>query len=592
MRLAKIDFVSIWKVCHHLISLAIYLPGNPKIMVNIMNILQKDPLQSESNDAQLRNEIWNALKDYQHDLSQRRIESFFKDDPERVNKFSVTAAGLTLDYSKNLMTDSGLDLLLKLCNTAHLKENIDALFNGEEINNTEHRPALHMALRSHGEGLSNTIIDEINATYEHMASFVEQLHNQQWLGYTLKAITDVVNIGIGGSDLGPVMACQALTPYAHSQINTHFVSNIDGTHIAEVMKKLDPATTLFIVASKSFKTIETRKNAEAARDWCLSSGMNEKDISKHFVAVSTNIPEVIKFGIAEENIFPMWDWVGGRYSLWSAIGLPIAISIGMDNFNVMLDGGRAMDEHFKTADHRQNMPVILGLLSIWYINFFNSESQVVVPYDHYLNKFPSFLQQLEMESNGKSVHRDGHPVEYNTMGVIFGEAGSNTQHSFHQLLHQGTHLFPVDFIIPAKSHNPIGDHHQHLFANCLSQSQALMTGKNLEEVKEELQKIGLSTDEIQELAPHKVIPGNKPSNTIIMDMLTPYTLGALIALYEHKVFVESVIWDIDAFDQWGVELGKILSQNIFAALADSGNSKTLDPSTAYLINYFKEKNSN
>lgn len=556
-----------------------------------MNISQDDQLQSESGKTHFRSEIWNALIDYQQDLAKRRIEDFFKSDPERINKFSVSAAGLTLDYSKNLITDTGFELLIKLSSTTHLKENIDALFNGEEINNTEHRPALHMALRSHGEGLSEKVSDEINATYAHMEKFVAQLHNQEWPGYTGKTITDVVNIGIGGSDLGPVMACKALTPYAHSQIKTHFVSNIDGTHIAEVMKTLDPATTLFIVASKSFNTIETRKNAEAARDWCFSTGMKQSDIAKHFVAVSTNIPEVKKFGIAEENIFPMWDWVGGRYSLWSAIGLPIAISIGMDNFNTMLEGGRAMDKHFHTAEHRHNMPVILGLLSVWYINFFNSESQVVVPYDHYLNKFPSFLQQLEMESNGKSVHRDGRPVEYNTMGAIFGESGSNTQHSFHQLLHQGTHLFPVDFIIPARSHNPIGDHHQHLFANCLSQSQALMTGKTLEQVKEDLQIHGLSTEEIEELAPHKVIPGNKPSNTIIMDMLTPYTLGALIVLYEHKVFVESVIWDIDAFDQWGVELGKLLSQNIFSALTDDEKLKALDPSTEYLINYFKKKNS-
>lgn len=548
-----------------------------------------NPPQSEW-ESQSRHDIWNALKNYQKSLSQRRLETFFKDDPQRIDKFTVSAAGLTLDYSKNLITDTGFDLLISLSNTTYLKDNIDALFSGEEINNTEHRPALHMALRSHGEGLPKDVMDEINATYAHMERLVGQLHRQEWLGYTGKAITDVVNIGIGGSDLGPVMACKALTPYNHEQITTHFVSNIDGTHIAEVMKNLDPATTLFIVASKSFKTIETRKNAEAARDWCFSTGMQESDICKHFVAVSTNIPEVIKFGIAEENIFPMWDWVGGRYSLWSAIGLPIAISIGMDNFNAMLDGGRAMDNHFKTAEHRHNMPVIMGLLSIWYINFFNSESQVVVPYDHYLNKFPSFLQQLEMESNGKSVHRDGHPVEYNTMGAIFGEAGSNTQHSFHQLLHQGTHLFPVDFIIPARSHNPVGDHHKHLFANCLSQSQALMNGKTLELVKEELQAQGLSEEEIKELAPHKVIPGNKPSNTIIMEMLTPYTLGALIALYEHKVFVESVIWDIDAFDQWGVELGKILSENIFAALSDDDKAKTLDPSTEYLINYFKQNN--
>lgn len=534
-------------------------------------------------------ELWYELQVKQHSISKERIENLFEADPLRIDKFSIEAAGLFLDYSKNLIDEYTLELLIKLAQNSQLKDYIEALFKGHEINNTEHRPALHMALRDKGRELPEKLKQEVQSTYHHMEQFVKQLHQQKWLGYKGEAVTDVVNIGIGGSDLGPVMASMALTPYAQSAVNVHFVSNIDSSHIAEKLKTLNPATTLFIIASKSFKTIETLKNTEAARNWCFDHGMKQEDLAKHFVAVSTNIVEATKFGIDEKNIFPMWDWVGGRYSLWSAIGLPIAISVGMENFWKMLEGGRKMDEHFRTAEMRNNMPVILGLLSVWYINFFNSEAHIVVPYDHYLHKFPSFLQQLEMESNGKSVHRNGEPVSYHTMGAIFGEAGSNTQHSFHQLLHQGTHLFPVDFIVSTKSHNPIADQHKYLYANCLSQSRALMCGRNLEQVTEELKAQGISDSEINELAPHKVINGNKPSNTIVMEKLTPETLGALVTLYEHKVFVESVIWDIDAFDQWGVELGKLLSEEVYASLS-SDDTLQFDASTEKLIARFKNQN--
>lgn len=546
---------------------------------------------STNKTTNIHQQLWYELQTLQHDVCVLRMETLFQENPERAMEFSASAAGLMLDYSKNLLTEEVLRLLLELARDSQLQQYIEALFSGQEVNNTEHRPALHTALRNHGMELPEDMREEVEATFWQMTRFVEQLHSGKWQGYQGEAITDVVNIGIGGSDLGPVMASLALTPYAQQQVAVHFVSNIDSTHLTEKLKQIKPETTLFIVASKSFKTIETRMNADAARDWCLGHGMPRSETHKHFVAVSSNIEEVKQFGISEENIFPMWDWVGGRYSLWSSIGLPVAIKVGMDNFNAMLEGGREMDEHFRHAELQHNMPVILGLLSVWYINFFNSEAQVVVPYDHYLHKFPSYLQQLEMESNGKSVHRDGTHMEYHTMGAIFGEAGSNTQHSFHQLLHQGTHLFPVDFIVATQSHNPIADQHTYLFSNCLSQSRALMCGKSHAQVVQELRQQGYNEEEIKALAPHKVIKGNKPSNTITMHKLTPHTLGALIALYEHKVFVESVIWDIDAFDQWGVELGKVLSDDVYLALSTQGASAGFDPSTDRLIELYRQNNS-
>lgn len=535
-------------------------------------------------------EIWHLLESHQKEVAGQRLETLFDTDPARFSKFSLEAAGLMLDFSKNLITEETIDLLIKLAESCNLPERIEDLITGKKVNNTENRPALHTALRGDGEGLDAQTRDAVNDTFRRMGELVARLHDGQWLGSSGKPITDVVNIGIGGSDLGPVMASTALTPYDKKKIGVHFVSNIDPEHLSERLEPLDPFTTLFIVSSKSFSTIETRMNAESARAWCKSNGIKQEDINRHFIAVSTNIKAATAFGIAEENIFPMWDWVGGRYSLWSAIGLPIAIKVGMENFDAMRQGGHLIDQHFRNAPFRQNMPVLLGLLSVWYTNFFNTETQIVIPYDHSLHKFPSYLQQLEMESNGKSVTRDGKPVTYMTKGAIFGEAGSNTQHSFHQLLHQGTHCFPIDFIVPVNSHHPIGTQHDYLFANCLSQTRALMKGRSLEEVRQEMRGQGNDEDEINRLAPHRVVPGNKPSNTITMDKVTPEILGALIALYEHKVYTESVIWDINAFDQWGVELGKVLSEDVYGAMTNESAGE-MDSSTNGLVDYYKKHRS-
>ncbi|KPK52205.1 MAG: glucose-6-phosphate isomerase [Thiotrichales bacterium SG8_50] len=532
-------------------------------------------------------EIWKALESHQAEIAQVRLEKLFDDDPQRFKKFSLEAAGLMLDYSKNLVTGETLDLLVQLAQSCGLADRIEDLLAGKKVNNTEDRPALHTALRGDGEGLNAATREEVGQTFKRMGDFVDQLHGGRWLGAGGKPITDVVNIGIGGSDLGPVMASTALTPYDKKKIGVHFVSNIDPEHLSERLELLNPYTTLFIVSSKSFSTIETRMNAESAREWCKANGIKQEDIARHFVAVSTNIKAATDFGIAEENIFPMWDWVGGRYSLWSAIGLPIAIKVGMDNFNAIRQGGHLMDQHFRSAPFRQNMPVLLGLLSAWYINFFKTDTQIIIPYDYNLRKFPSYLQQLEMESNGKRVTRDGEPVALMTKGAIFGEAGSNTQHSFHQLLHQGTHCFPIDFIAPVNSHHPIGTQHDYLFANCLSQTRALMKGRSLEDVQEEMRSQGKSEEEIANLAPHRVVPGNKPTNTLTMDKLTPETLGALIALYEHKVYTESVVWDINAFDQWGVELGKVLSEEVYAAMTHEVPTD-MDGSTAGLVEYYNK----
>ena len=531
-------------------------------------------------------DAWNKLKTHHHQLADQRIDSFFDQEPGRDRDFSVTAAGLTLDYSKNLLDAAGLNLLLELAGESGLADAIEALFRGDKVNSSEDRPALHTALRSQGDDVPS-LQGEIKDCQHRMALLVEKLHQGRWQGATGEPITDIINIGIGGSDLGPAMACQALRPYDQKRQRVHFVSNLDGAHFAETTEGLNPLTTLFIVASKSFTTLETRKNAESARDWLRSAGIDDNSLKHHFIAVSANIPAAKEFGIVEENILPMWDWVGGRYSVWSAVGLALAAQIGMDHFNDFLAGGAAMDQHFRTADFRNNMPLILALLSIWYINFFNTEVRVVVPYAQHLGRFPSYLQQLEMESIGKSVQRDGKPVDYQTMGAIFGEAGSNTQHSFHQLLLQGTRLFPVDFIAAARSHYPISDHHALLLANCIAQSRALMTGRDLEAVTRELEKQGLDTGTIKKLAPQKVIEGNKPSNILTMEMLTPATLGALIALHEHKVYVQSVIWNINAFDQWAVELGKQLSTDVYHSLVGDEDAH-FDPSTNALIAWMRQ----
>lgn len=532
-------------------------------------------------------EAWSQLEEYQRQLAGQRIESLFEQEPGRYEHFSLSAAGLTLDYSKNLLDETGLQLLLKLAQQAKLPQAIEQLFRGDFVNRNEQRPALHTALRNKGQDLSREQRQQIEACHDRMSQLVADLHQQAWRGAGGEAITDVINIGIGGSDLGPSMACLALHPYDQRKLRIHFVSNLDGTHITEQIEDLDPRTTLFIISSKSFTTLETMKNADSARQWLLESGIEREKLEHHFIAVTNNKPAAVGFGVASSNVLPLWDWVGGRYSIWSAVGLSIALQIGMDNFDQFLAGGADMDRHFRTTEFRYNMPVILALLSTWYTNFFKSEAQIVVPYDHSLNKFPIFLQQLEMESNGKSVQQDGTPVDYPTMGAIFGEAGSNTQHSFHQLLLQGTRLFPVDFIIPARTHYPVSDHHTLLLANCIAQSRALMTGRSLEQIKRDMQQAGDDAGTIERLAPHKVIEGNKPSNLLSMEMLTPAALGALIALYEHKVYVQSVIWNINAFDQWGVELGKQLSADIYHSLAE-GEPHHFDESTNALIDFFRK----
>lgn len=537
------------------------------------------------NEIMSINDTWKNLSAKQKNITQASLDSLFRSDDQRFQTFSLDAAGLMLDYSKNYIDRGIMSLLFDLAERCNFSSQVESLFSGERINNTENRPALHTALRNGGEGLDSTTSDSVALTFEKMASFIEAIHSGAWTGHTGKAITDVVNIGIGGSDLGPVMVCRALDPYDKHKLTMHFVSNIDPEHLSQQLETVNPETTLFIVSSKSFGTIETRLNAESARAWCIDNGISEKDIAKHFVAVTSNIKAAVEFGIDEKNLFPMWDWVGGRYSLWSAIGLPIALSVGMENFNLLREGARTMDEHYRSAPLEENMPAILGLISVWNSNFMKSNVQVVIPYDHSLHKFPSFLQQLEMESNGKSVTRDGSPVFCNTKGAIFGESGSNTQHSFHQLLHQGTFTFPVDFIVPVNSHHPIGKQHDYLYANCLSQSHALMCGRDLQQVKMEMKQAGLDDDYIDKVAPHRVMPGNKTSNTIAMELVTPKTLGALIALYEHKVFTESVIWNINPFDQWGVELGKTISEQVYSAMNDDSINME-NSSTMGLIDYF------
>jgi len=545
-----------------------------------------DPIQQRSrlSDKEL---AWQQLAAHVERMRDTRMTRLFENDRGRFTDFSLQAAGILLDYSKNRLTREGRGLLIKLAEASCMEQAIQRLFAGERVNNTEHRSALHTALRGNLSVLPADQQKQVNDTFEHMARLVRQLHEGQWYGSTGKPVSDVVNIGIGGSDLGPVMATLALTPYHQDRVHVHFVSNIDGRHIAQKLRHLDPETTLFIVSSKSFTTLETLKNAEAAREWCRQAGIDDSGLHQHFVAVTGNNNAAVAFGIAPENIFPLWDWVGGRYSLWSATGLPIAIAIGYEGFDQMRAGAGLMDQHFHEAPLAQNMPVILGLLAVWYINFFKTQAQIVIPYDHYLHKFPAYLQQLEMESNGKSVKRDGQPVSCHTMGAVFGEAGSNTQHSFHQLLHQGTFMFPVDFIVEKESHYKVGEQHRFLLANCFAQSRALMVGKSLTSVKEGLHVQGLGEEEIDQLAPHKVIHGNKPSNTLLMEKLTPEILGALIALYEHKVYVQSVIWDINPFDQWGVELGKEMSNDIAPALAGT-DMPALDSSTAGLIELTKK----
>lgn len=533
---------------------------------------------------------YKYLTDHFIAISQTDIKHLFAQDGERFKKFSILFDEILIDFSKNRIDDTTLALLVQLAKECKLDEAINAMYNGDKINQTEDRPVLHIALRNQSNNPilvdGKDVMPDVNAVLAKMEKFSNSIISEEWKGYTGKAITDIVNIGIGGSDLGPVMVTEALKSYK-TRLNLHFVSNIDGTHLAETLKDVDPETTLFLVASKTFTTQETMTNAHSAREWFLKSGAKKEDIAKHFAALSTNAKDVAEFGIDTENMFEFWDWVGGRYSLWSAIGLSISLGIGFDNFKQLLAGAHASDEHFKNAEFEENIPVILGLLGIWYINFHGAETQAILPYDQYLHRFAAYFQQGDMESNGKHVDRNGNNVDYETGPVIWGEPGTNGQHAFYQLIHQGTKLIPCDFIAPAQSLNPLGDHHPILLSNFFAQTEALMNGKSEEEVVAELKKAGKSESEIKELAPFKVFDGNRPTNSILLKKVTPYTLGSLIALYEHKIFVQGVIWNIFSFDQWGVELGKQLAQKIQPELKDDAEVTTHDSSTNGLINLYK-----
>lgn len=536
---------------------------------------------------------WQDLKKHFQDTHSCTIHELFQQDAQRFEHFSLEACGLFLDYSKNRASPQTLQLLIKLADDCHLKDAIEAMFNGEHINTTEDRAVLHTALRNRSNRPirldGEDVMPAVNAVLEKIRSFTEQVRSGEWRGYSGQTIRHIVNIGIGGSDLGPLMVTHALAPYARDDLHTHFVSNVDGTDIAETLKRVDPETTLFIIASKTFTTQETLTNAMSARQWFLQHGGSETDIAKHFVAVSTNTKAVSDFGIDVDNMFGFWDWVGGRYSLWSAVGLSIALSIGMEQFEELLAGAHDMDNHFRSSPFASNMPVILALLGIWYINFFGAESHAILPYDHYLRYLPAYLQQADMESNGKRITKEGYVADYQTGPVIWGQPGTNGQHAFYQLIHQGTRLIPADFIAPAQSHNPLGQHHDMLMANVFAQTEALAKGKNEVVVRKELEDAGLEGEELETLLPHKIFPGNRPSNTVMMTKLTPRTLGSLIAMYEHKIFVQGIIWDVNSFDQWGVELGKQLATRILNELPGNESVTSHGQSTNGLINYFKSK---
>jgi glucose-6-phosphate isomerase len=532
---------------------------------------------------------WKKLQEH-FATNDFEMRSLFEYNPERFSQFSVQRENYLFDYSKNLIDEKTLELLLNLAKECKLEDGIKAMFSGDIINETEHRAVLHTALRDFSPKPimvdGENIKPEIKKVLDQMKAFSEKIISGSHKGFSGKEITDIVNIGIGGSDLGPVMVCSALKHFK-TRLNAHFVSNIDGNHIFETLKNLNPETTLFIIASKTFTTQETMTNANSAKDWFLKSGKTE-DVEKHFVALSTNIKSVKEFGIAEENIFQFWDWVGGRYSLWSAIGLSIVLFVGYDNFEQLLKGADETDIHFKTAKFSENIPVLMGLLGIWYRNFYDAGTYCILPYSQYLDRFPAYLQQGDMESNGKSVDRNGDFVEYETGPVIWGEPGTNGQHAFYQLIHQGTELIPADFIAYVKSCNYVSDHQVKLLANFFAQTEALAFGKTEDEVIEELKKEGKTTAEISKLSPYKVFTGDSPTNSLFFNELTPFSLGQLIALYEHKIFVQGLIWNIFSFDQFGVELGKVLAGKILPKLIDNQEVMSHDSSTNSLINYYKK----
>lgn len=520
------------------------------------------------------------------------MRDMFLNDDKRYSKFSVICDDIVVDYSKNIITDRTMKLLFRLAEECGLRNAIDRMFSGDRINETEGRAVLHIALRNRSnkpvcvDGVD--VMPDINDVLKKMKVFSEDLISGDWKGYSGKAITDIVNIGIGGSDLGPLMVTEALLPYRRPGMRVHFVSNIDGTQISDTLKKLSPATTLFMIASKTFATFETMTNAHTARKWFLDAVRNESYIERHFVAISTNTHEVEKFGINPANMFKFWEWVGGRYSLWSAIGLSIACSTGFENFTELLEGAHAMDMHFRDTPFEKNIPVILALIGIWYVNFFGAETEAILPYDQSMHRFPAYLQQANMESNGKSADRSGKPVGYRTGPIIWGEPGTNGQHAFYQLIHQGTRMIPCDLLAPAHSHNPIGNHHAILLSNFFAQTEALMKGRTRDEVIAELRSSGMSADKIMQQAPFKICGGNRPTNSILFRKLTPATLGKIIAMYEHKIFVQGVIWNIFSFDQWGVELGKQLADKIYRELNDGDAAFSHDSSTNGLINQYKK----
>jgi len=538
---------------------------------------------------------WQSLLQHLGKMKAIHMRDLFTQDPARFQKFSLRLNDSVVDYSKNRITEETMGLLIELAQAIDLTDAIEKMFTGDKINETEHRAVLHVALRNrkntpiYADG--KDVMPQVNEVLQKIKTFSEQIISGKWKGYTGKKISDLVNVGIGGSNLGPLMVTECLRPYAQERLSVHFVSNVDGTHLAETLKQLNPATTLFMIASKTFTTQETMTNAFSARNWFLNQAKNPQHIAKHFVAISTNTEKVKTFGIDADNMFFFWDWVGGRYSLWSAIGLSIACYLGYENFAELLEGAFEMDCHFREAPFEKNIPVILGLIGIWYNNFFGAETEAIVPYDQYMHRFPAYFQQVNMESNGKSSDRTGDKAAYQTGPIIWGEPGTDGQHAFFQLIHQGTKLIPADFLAPAISHNPLAEHHNILLSNFFAQTEALMKGKTKEEVIEELKKEGKTDKEIQRLYPFRVFEGNKPTNSILFKKFTPRVLGNLIAMYEHKIFVQGVIWNIFSFDQWGVELGKQLAQKILPELQDNRPVTSHDASTNGLINAFKKMKS-
>jgi len=537
---------------------------------------------------------WQALEQHFYQSRPAHMRDLFASDPERAERYLLEVGNVFLDYSKNRITDHTLTLLMQLARESGLAQRIEAMFSGEKINRTENRSVLHVALRNRTnspimvDGVD--VMPKINNVLARMGRFSHAVRMGDWLGYTNQPITDVVNIGIGGSDLGPLMVCSALQPYGHPRMNMHFVSNVDGSQLKETLRKVHAETTLFVVESKTFTTQETLTNALTAREWFVAHARDESAVAKHFVAVSTNQQAVADFGIDPANMFEFWDWVGGRYSLWSAIGLPIMLYLGEENFIELLNGAHIMDQHFRHAPFEANMPVLMAMIGIWYINFYGGGSHVIAPYDQYLHRFPAFIQQLDMESNGKQVMLDGTSADFETAPIIWGETGINGQHAFFQLLHQGTHISPIDLIASLERRSSLPGHHEILLANVFAQAEAFMRGKTADEVRAELALQGLEVDALEKLVPHKVFAGNRPSNTLLLSRLDPRNLGSMIALYEHKIFVQGVIWNINSFDQWGVELGKQLAKTIHAELIGKAPQAAHDSSTNRLIKLYRQFN--